>query len=149
MPMPAISDESAYSDFVIFVASTQNLRMLRETPSPLSLKPSHGESATRAISEPEERIPEDEVLLPSVCRIQGFIPSFAPFLTVKIPGMEFPAQLDAGSGLSLFGNAVLERYRTKRVTLKETSTRLKVASGSVPRMEAVVRLYMHCARKTR
>lgn len=47
-------------------------------------------------------------MLPSVCRVQPLIPSSVPFLTVTILGMELPALLDTGQGLSLTRDAVLE-----------------------------------------
>lgn len=76
------------------------------------------------------------------------IPSFAPFAMVTLLGMEFPAILDSSSDLLLIGDAVLVQCRTKRVNLKETSTCLQLASGTVLPAEAVIRLYMHFGGKT-
>lgn len=54
--------------------------------------------------------------------------------------------MDTGSSLSLIGEAVLE---TERLNLKETITRLELALGAVLLAEALVRLYVRFAGKTR
>lgn len=61
--------------------------------------------------------------------------------------MKFSALLDTGSGLSLIGDAFLERCSIKRVNVKETSPRLQLVSGTVLRAVEVVRLYMRFAGK--
>lgn len=62
-------------------------------------------------------------------------------------GMRFLALFDTGSRSSLIGEAVLERCRTKKVNLKNTSTHLQLVSGTVLPAEGVVQLYMRFAGK--
>lgn len=113
------------------------------------LTPSSEHSTARGNSKPAEWTPEQGVLTPPVCRSLPLTPSSTMLITAKLLGMAFTALLDTGSSISLIGDEVLEQYRTKKVNLKKSDTRLQLASGTILPALAAGRLYMRIANKTR
>lgn len=85
-----------------------SLRQPQEKPGPRPLTPSSEPSSAKGNSEPGEWTPERAVLLPSVCRIQPLTFFPAPFITIKLLGMDFTALLDREVSISVIGDGVLE-----------------------------------------